>query len=165
MAAAGCLLLLLTLLGLVTLLVLGAVLDPTSTRGGRADRVGFLLAEDDFRPETSTLSRKGNQHLNQIAGRIDHVRVPIVVVATDDPTLDKKRRTEVEAQLDRRGIPIARGRIVIDTPPAAWIQALLQFARIAWIAPLVLFLVLQGLILATRGRSGPKTPAADNSNP
>ena len=48
MAAVGCLLLLLTLLGLVVLLVLGAVLDPTGTRGGRAEQVGFLLKDDAF---------------------------------------------------------------------------------------------------------------------
>ncbi|HCD00135.1 MAG TPA: hypothetical protein DER64_06360, partial [Planctomycetaceae bacterium] len=63
MAAVGCLLLLLTLLGLVVLLVLGAALDPTSTRGGRAARVGFLLESDDFLDDTATLSDNGTDHL------------------------------------------------------------------------------------------------------
>lgn len=165
MTAAGCLLLLLTLMGLVALLVLGAVLDPTNTRGGRADRVGFLLAEDDFQTGTASLSNSGNQHLDGIAGRVEHVGIPIVVATTPDPTLDRNRRDEVEAQLGRRGIRVARGRIVIDTRPAAWTEALMKIARIAWIAPLVLFLVLQGLILATRTKPSSRTTAPGNSNP
>ena len=165
MSAVGCLLLLLTLLGLVALLVLGALLDPTNTRGGRADRVGFLLEQHDFQAEFSSLSESGEKHLDRIAGRAEHVHIPIVVAATSNKALDIDRRTEVEAQLDRRGIRVAQGRIVIDTPPAAWTQALLKIARIAWIAPLVLFLILQGLILATRGRPDPETAAPENPNP
>jgi len=38
---------------------------------------------------------------------------------------------------------------------------LLKFARIAWIAPLVVFLVLQGLILATRRASGRRVSQSD----
>ncbi|MEC7557142.1 MAG: hypothetical protein VYA32_08195 [Planctomycetota bacterium] len=161
MAAVGCLLLLLTLLGLVILLVLGAVLDPTGTRGGRADQVGFLLKDDAFQPDSSDLSQDGAQQLKQIAGRIHHVRVPIVVAATSNTPLDDDRRSEIEKQLDQQGIQVTPGRIVIDTPPAAWMQTLLGIARVAWIAPLILFLVLQGLILATRGKPGPGTARVD----
>ncbi len=154
MAAVGCLLLLLTLLGLVVLLILGAALDPTSTRAGRAARVGFLLEDVDFHADAATLSAAGTDHLERIAGRIEHVRVPIVVAATGNPDLDKDRRTVVENQLARRDVRVPQGRIITDKPPAQWVQTLLQFARIAWLAPLVLFLVLQGLILATRRAAG-----------
>jgi len=154
MAAVGCLLLLLTLLGLVVLLILGAALDPTSTRAGRAARVGFLLEDIDFHADAATLSAAGTDHLERIAGRIEHVRVPIVVAATGNPDLDKDRRTVVENQLARRDVRVPQGRIITDKPPAQWVQTLLQFARIAWLAPLVLFLVLQGLILATRRAAG-----------
>ncbi|HAB13810.1 MAG TPA: hypothetical protein DCE47_19190 [Planctomycetaceae bacterium] len=153
MAAVGCLLLLLTLLGLVVLLVLGAALDPTSTRGGRAARVGFLLESDDFLDNTATLSDNGTDHLERIAGRIEHVRVPIVVAATGNSDLDNGRRAVVEDELDRRSVHVPEGRVITDKPPAKWAQTLLQFARIAWIVPLVVFLVLQGLILATRRAS------------
>ena len=153
MAAVGCLLLLLTLLGLVVLLVLGAALDPTSTRGGRAARVGFLLESDDFLDDTATLSDNGTDHLERIAGRIEHVRVPIVVAATGNSDLDNGRRAVVEDELDRRSVHVPEGRVITDKPPAKWAQTLLQFARIAWIVPLVVFLVLQGLILATRRAS------------
>lgn len=154
MAAVGCLLLLLTLLGLVVLLILGAALDPTATRAGRAARVGFLLEDGDFHADAATLSAAGTDHLERIAGRIEHVRVPIVVAATGNPDLDKDRRTVVENQLARRDVRVPQGRIITDKPPAQWVQTLLQFARIAWLAPLVLFLVLQGLILATRRAAG-----------
>ena len=154
MAAVGCLLLLLTLLGLVVLLVLGAALDPTSTRAGRAARVGFLMENDDFLDNTATLSEAGTDHLERIAGRIEHVRVPIVVSATGNSDLDNDRRAVVEGQLDRRNVGVRDGRVITDKPPAKWAQRLLRFARIAWIAPLVVFLVLQGLILATRRASG-----------
>ena len=153
MAAVGCLLLLLTLLGLVVLLVLGAALDPTSTRGGRAARVGFLLENDDFLDDTATLSDDGTDHLERIAGRIEHVRVPIVVAATGNSDLDNGRRAVIEDELDRRSVHVPEGRVITDKPPAKWAQTLLQFARIAWIVPLVVFLVLQGLILATRRAS------------
>ena len=153
MAAVGCLLLLLTLLGLVVLLILGAALDPTSTRGGRAARVGFLLENDDFLDDTATLSDDGTDHLERIAGRIEHVRVPIVVAATGNSDLDNGRRAVVEDELDRRSVHVPEGRVITDKPPAKWAQTLLQFARIAWIVPLVVFLVLQGLILATRRAS------------
>ena len=153
MAAVGCLLLLLTLLGLVVLLVLGAALDPTSTRGGRAARVGFLLESDDFLDDTATLSDNGTDHLERIAGRIEHVRVPIVVAATGNSDLDNGRRAVIEDELDRRSVHVPEGRVITDKPPAKWAQTLLQFARIAWIVPLVVFLVLQGLILATRRAS------------
>jgi len=150
MAAVGCLLLLLTLLGLVVLLILGAALDPTATRAGRAARVGFLLEDGDFHADAATLSAAGTDHLERIAGRIEHVRVPIVVAATGNAGLDNDRRTVVENQLKRRDVRVPQGRIITDKPPAQWAQTLLQLARIAWLAPLVLFLVLQGLILATR---------------
>lgn len=150
MAAVGCLLLLLTLLGLVVLLILGAALDPTATRAGRAARVGFLLEDGDFHADAATLSAAGTDHLERIAGRIEHVRVPIVVAATGNAGLDNDRRTVVENQLNRRDVRVPQGRIITDKPPAQWAQTLLQLARIAWLAPLVLFLVLQGLILATR---------------
>ena len=161
MAAVGCLLLLLTLLGLVVLLVLGAVLDPTGTRGGRAEQVGFLLKDDAFQSGSRDLSQDGARQLKQIAGRIRHVRVPIVVATTSNAALDEGRRSEIQSQLDQQGIQVTPGRIVIDTPPAAWMQTLLGIARIAWIAPLVVFLVLQGLILATRGKPGPGTTRVD----
>jgi len=156
MAAVGCLLLLLTLLGLVVLLLMGALLDPTNSRSGRADRVGFLLEDDDFQARSRYLSNDGIQQLGQIAGRIQHVQVPVVVAASADTLLDNDRRDEIEAELDRRRIRVAPGRVVIDSPPAAWTRTLLKIARIAWIAPLVLFLMLQGLILATRGRTAGK---------
>jgi hypothetical protein len=138
----------------VVLLILGAALDPTSTRAGRAARVGFLLENDDFLDNTATLSDAGNDHLERIAGQIEHVRVPIVVAATGNSDLDDRRRTVVEDQLDGRSVGVPEGRVITDKPPAKWAQTLLQFARIAWIAPLVVFLVLQGLILATRRVSG-----------
>ena len=162
MAAVGCLLLLLTLLGLVVLLLLGALLDPTKTRSGRADRVGFLLVDNDFQQRSQNLSTNGNQQLELIAGRIEHVQVPVVVAASNNATLDQKRRDEIEAELDRRGIRVAPGRVVIDAPPAAWTRTLLKIARIAWIAPLVLFLLLQGLILATRGKTARSKQPVDN---
>ena len=87
--------------------------------------------------------------------------MPIVVAATSNTAVDEDRRSEIEKQLDQQGIRVTPGRIVIDTPPAAWMQTLLGIARIAWIAPLVLFLVLQGLILATRGKPGPGTARVD----
>ena len=161
MAAVGCLLLLLTLLGLVVLLVLGAALDPTSTRAGRAARVGFLLENDDFLDNTATLSEAGTDHLERIAGRIEHVRVPIVVSATGNSDLDNGRRAVVEDELDRRSIGVREGQVITDKPPAKWAQRLLKFARIAWIAPLVAFLVLQGLILATRRASGRRVSQPD----
>jgi hypothetical protein len=164
MAAVGCLLLLLTLLGLVALLLLGALLDPTNTRSGRADRVGFLLEDDDFQARSPSLSPNGTKQLDLIAGRIEHVQVPVVVAASKDSPLDDQRRDEVEAELDRRGIRVAPGRVVIDSPPAGWTRTLLKTARIAWIAPLVLFLLLQGLILATRGSKARSTQPAGNSN-
>jgi hypothetical protein len=153
MAAVGCLLLLLTLVGLVAMLVLGTVLDPTGTRSGRADRVGFLLVEDDFQLRSPELSPGGQQQLDQIAGRIGHVQIPVVVAETNNSNLDQQRRNQVVAQLEQRDIQVARGRVVIDSPPAKWIRTLLQIARIAWLAPLVLFLALQALILATRNKT------------
>ena len=161
MAAVGCLLLLLTLLGLVVLLVLGAALDPTSTSAGRAARVGFLLENDDFLDNTATLSKAGTDHLERIAGRIELVRVPIVVSATGNSDLDNGRRAVVEDELDRRSIGVREGQVITDKPPAKWAQTLLKFARIAWIAPLVVFLVLQGLILATRRASGRRVSQSD----
>jgi hypothetical protein len=153
MATVGCLLLLLTLVGLVAMLVLGTVLDPTGTRSGRANRVGFLLVEDDFQLRSPELSPGGQQQLDQIASRIGHVQIPVVVAETNNSNLDQQRRNQVVAQLEQRDIQVARGRVVIDSPPAKWTRTLLQITRIAWLAPLVLFLALQALILATRNKT------------
>ena len=120
-----------------------------------------MLKDDAFQSGSRDLSQDGARQLKQIAGRIRHVRVPIVVATTANAALDEGRRSEIQSQLDQQGIQVTPGRIVIDTPPAAWMQTLLGIARIAWIAPLVVFLVLQGLILATRGKPGPGTTRVD----
>ncbi len=152
MAAVGCLLLMLTLVGLVAQLLLGALFDPTATRAGRADRVGFLLGPDDFLPSSEQLSQDGINQLEQIAGRIEFVQVPVVIAASNDKHLDHQRMASVRQALQQQNRVVAENRIVIDPAPPAWTDNLLRIARMAWIAPLVLFLVLQALILATRGR-------------
>ena len=68
--------------------------------------------------------------------------MPIVVSATGNSDLDNGRRAVVEDELDRRSIGVREGQVITDKPPAKWAQRLLKFARIAWIAPLVVFLVL-----------------------
>ena len=84
-----------------TALILGAALDPTATRAGRAARVGFLLEDGDFHADAATLSAAGTDHLERIAGRIEHVRVPIVVAATGNSDLDNGRRYATMADFER----------------------------------------------------------------
>lgn len=149
MTTVGCLLLMLTLAGFVALLVLGAVLDPTSTRAGRAARVGFLVVEDEFRQGTPDLTDAGKAHLEQVSGRFEHVHVPIVIAATGNAALDVKRLATIHDGLVAAGHADFSSRVVIDIAPQRWKHTVLQIARVAWLAPLVLFLLLQCLILAT----------------
>lgn len=150
MTTVGCLLLMLTLLGLMALLGLGAILDPTSTRAGRATRVGFLVAEAAFRPGTPDLTDSGRAQLEQVSGRFEHVHAPVVVAATGNTALDGKRLATIQDGLATRGHADTSTRVVTDTAPQRWKHDVLRVARIAWLAPLVLFLLLQALILATR---------------
>ena len=101
MTTVGCLLLMLTLLGLMALLGLGAILDPTSTRAGRATRVGFLVAEAAFRPGTPDLTDSGRAQLEQVSGRFEHVHAPVVVAATGNTALDGKRLTTIQDEIGR----------------------------------------------------------------
>ena len=84
-------------------------------------------------------------------------------------SLTVKDKLDITKKLDELGINIIEGGWPFSNPKDEEyfrrVRSLkLKTARIAWIAPLVLFLLLQGLILATRGSKARSTQPAGNSN-
>ena len=150
MSAVGCLLLMLTLLGLIVLLVLGAVLAPGATRSGRAAKVDFLINDAEFENRKVEPLPNGRKHLQAIQRRMSHVDAPLVIEASGDPDLDSARVALIRKWLIENGQAGQVDRVVVEPTLPSWKPIVLQIARVAWLAPLVLFLLLQLLILATR---------------
>jgi hypothetical protein len=163
MTAMGCGLLLLTLFGLVAFLLLGAFLDSRSVLQKNAEAGGRIVHEVEFTPETASLNPAGQQHIDELARKLERKSESVFVMPTEadgQADLDSKRVAAVVEALVDRGRPEALQLVSLAELPNAFVQGLLKVLRVAWIAPLVLFLLMQTLLFITR----PSARAASESS-
>ncbi len=156
MAAGGCSLLLLTLVGLVAFLLLGAFLDSRSMVQRSAEAAGRVVATTEFDVQSSELNRVGQQHMLELARRLERSPEPIFVMpesSGETSELDRQRIAVVVRELKTRGLQHADVLVDHAKLPSAVAQFTLKVLRFAWIAPLMIFLCLQVLLFVARPSS------------
>jgi len=153
MTAMGCGLLLATLFGLVAFLLLGAFLDSRTVLQRNAKAGGRVVYDEEFAPGTAVLNASGRQHIEELSRKLERKSETVLVMPADDDDqedLDTRRVESVIKALVDRGRPEALQLVSLADVPNPFVQGLMKFLRVAWIAPLVLFLGLQTLLFITR---------------
>ncbi|MFP6764492.1 MAG: hypothetical protein VB858_12770 [Planctomycetaceae bacterium] len=153
MTAVGCGLLMLTLFGLVAFLLLGAFLDSRTVLQRNAEAGGRVVHETEFATGTALMNPVGQQHIEELARKLERKSESVLVMpgtGDNQNKLDSKRVAAVIQALVDRGRPEALQLVSLAEIPNPITQGLLKLLRIAWIAPLVLFLLMQTLLFITR---------------
>lgn len=160
MTAIGCGMLMLTLVLMLALLGLGALLESRDRAVRDAEALGLMLKESDFESHAAVLTPAAEIRLEQMAERLkDEPKSAYLEPSSDPPNseLDQRRRTKIVERLANLGVEAADHRTLLAATRSAGWETLMRILRLAWIAPLVLFLVLQGLILVAKPTS-PRKP-------
>lgn len=159
MTAIGCGMLMLTLFLMLALLGLGALLESRDRAVRDAEAAGLLLKESDFESHAAVLTPAAVDRLDQMAERLkDEPKSAYLEPSSDPPNseLDQRRRAKIVERLTNLGVEAADHRTSLAaTRSTAW-DTVMRILRLAWIAPLVVFLVLQGLILVAKPTSSKK---------
>ncbi|MCX7423196.1 MAG: hypothetical protein NT013_27175 [Planctomycetia bacterium] len=156
MTAMGCGLLLLTLFLMLGLLGLGSMLDSRDRAVKESSAVGMLLIEVDFESRTAAMTREALARIDRIAERLKDEPKSVYLEPSDNPPspeLDQRRRAGVVERLQSRGIIAADHRtLMAPTRSSGW-DTLMRVLRLAWLAPLVVFLALQILLVVAKPAS------------
>lgn len=156
MTAVGCGLVMLTLFGLVAFLLLGAFVDSNSRMQRNAEADNRVIRSTEFVAGTSQLNEAGLKHVSEISREVQQSAETVFVMpesGQSDGGLNEDRIEAVVAVLSESGHPDGAAFVKIASVPHPATQLLLKVLRILWIAPLVLFLLLQSLLFVTRPSS------------
>ena len=159
MTAIGCGMLMLTLFLMLALLGLGALLESRDRAVRDSEAAGLLLKESDFESHAAVLTPTAETRLDQMAERLkDEPKSAYLEPSSDPPNseLDQRRRTKIVERLANLGVEAADHRTSLAATRSTGWDTLMRILRLAWIAPLVVFLVLQGLILVAKPTSSRK---------
>jgi hypothetical protein len=153
MATIGCGVIVWTMLGIIGLLLAGAVLDPRDGMQRQAEAAGFVLRGEAFESDGATLTPAGREHVEQISTGIG-LNDAVVYIESGAPDgdlapLDEQRRIEVWSQLSAAGADDP-SRVVVRPLRGEWFARMMQLARVLVFAPVALFLLFQLLLLITR---------------
>ncbi|MBM79585.1 MAG: hypothetical protein CMJ78_03200 [Planctomycetaceae bacterium] len=155
MTAVGCGLLLLTLLMMLGLLGLGTFLDPSDSVESKAAAAGFIVRTEEFVDEQSRDSIQFTEKVDQIAIRMQKVNASVLIEQSSSDETDRSRREKLIQQLGDRGVQDAEQRVLVAEIRGDAARTIMRIARVAWMLPLIVFLLLQILIVITK----PATPA------
>ncbi len=159
MTAIGCGMLMLTLFLMLALLGLGALLESRDRAVRDAEAAGLLLKESDFESHAAVLKMAAEARLDQMAERLKEEPKSVYLEPSSDPPnseLDQRRRAKIVERLTNLGVEAADHRTSLAATRSTGWDTLMRILRLAWIAPLVVFLVLQGLILVAKPTSSKK---------
>lgn len=160
MTAIGCGMLMLTLFLMLALLGLGALLESRDRAVRDAEAAGLMLKESDFESHADVLTPAAEVRLEEMSKRLkDEPKSAYLEPSSAPPNseLDQRRRSKIVERLANLGVEAADHRTLLAAAKSTGWDTLLRILRLAWIAPLVLFLVLQGLILVAKPTS-PRKP-------
>ena len=160
MTAIGCGMLLLTLVLMLALLGLGSLLESRDRAVRDAEASGLMLQEPDFESQAAVLTPKAEARLERMAERLKEEPKSAYLEPSSDPPnsdLDQRRRTKIVERLADLGVEAADHRTLLAAAVSTGWDTLMRILRLAWIAPLVVFLVLQGLILVAKPTSPSKS--------
>jgi hypothetical protein len=153
MATIGCGVIVWTMLGIIGLLLAGAVLDPRDGMQRQAEAAGFVLRGEAFEPDSATLTPAGVEQVERIGAGMGFNDAVVYIEATaaagEPAGLDEQRREEVWSRLSAAGAEDP-SRVVVRPLRGEWFSRVMQFARIVVFAPVALFLLFQLLLLITR---------------
>ncbi|MBC7819276.1 MAG: hypothetical protein IAG10_20510 [Planctomycetaceae bacterium] len=156
MTAIGCGMLMLTLVLMLALLGLGSLLESRDRAVRDAEAAGLLLKESDFESHAAVLTPKAETRVERMAERLkDEPKSAYLEPSSDPPNsdLDQRRRAKIVERLANLGVEAADHRTLLAAAVSTGWDTLMRVLRLAWIAPLVVFLVLQGLILVAKPTS------------
>ena len=162
MTAVGCGLIMLTLFGLVAFLLLGAFVDSNSRLQRNAEADNRVIPGTEFVAGTAQLNRTGLKHVSEISREVQQSAETIFVTpdaGDSDGELNDDRIASVVAELMKAGHVDGAAFVKIASVPHPATQLLLKFLRVLWIAPLILFLLLQSLLFVTRPSSNDAPPS------
>ncbi|MDA0285085.1 MAG: hypothetical protein O3B86_17180 [Planctomycetota bacterium] len=153
MTAVGCGLIMLTLFGLVAFLLLGAFVDSSTRLQRNAEADNRIVNDSEFVLGTAQLNATGLKHVSEISREVQQSAETVFVMplrndARDD--LSAARVASVVAALLESGHSDSAAFVQLAAVPHPVTQILLKVLRVLWIAPLVLFLIMQSLLFVTR---------------
>ncbi len=160
MTAIGCGMLTLTLVLMLALLGLGSLLESSDRAVRDAEAAGLLLKDSDFESHAAELTPTAEARLAHMAQRLkDEPKSVFLEPASGPPNseVDQRRRFKIVERLTNLGVEAADHRTSLAATRSTGWDTLMRILRLAWIAPLVLFLVLQGLILVAKPTSPRKS--------
>ena len=160
MTAIGCGMLMLTLVLMLALLGLGSLLESRDRAVRDAENAGLLLKESDFESQAAVLTPQAETRLARMAERLKEEPKSAYLEPSSDPPnteLDQRRRAKIVERLANLGVEAADHRTLLAAAVSTGWDTLMRILRLAWIAPLVVFLVLQGLILVAKPTSPSKS--------
>jgi hypothetical protein len=111
------------------------------------------------------LSESGIAIVDRIAERLKEAQKSAYLEPTTDPAdaeLDQRRRQTLVEQLTKQGVIAADHRTLVAPKRSDVWNMLLKILRLAWLAPLIVFLVLQGLILVARPAAESREESKDS---
>ena len=156
MTAVGCGLIMLTLFGLVAFLLLGAFVDSNSRLQRNAEADNRVVQDSEFIAGTAQLNKTGLKHVSEISREVQQSAETIFVMPdseNSDDTVNEGRIASVVNALAEAGHSDSAAFVKIASVPHPAMQILLKVLRFLWIAPLLLFLLLQSLLFVTRPSS------------
>lgn len=156
MTTVGCGLVMLTLFGLVAFLLLGAFVDSNSRLQRNAEADNRVIQNSEFVAGTAQLNPAGLKHVSEISREVQQSAETIFVMPDSqqpDGQMNDDRIRSVVAALADAGHADGAAFVKMASVPHPATQILLKVLRVLWIAPLVLFLLLQSLLFVTRPSS------------
>lgn len=156
MTAVGCGLIMLTLFGLVAFLLLGAFVDSNSRLQRNAEADNRVVQDSEFVAGTAELNKTGLKHVSEISREVLQSAETIFVMPdsqSSDAAVNDGRITAVVNALAEAGHSDSAAFVKIASVPHPATQLLLKVLRFLWIAPLLLFLLLQTLLFVTKPSS------------
>ena len=138
------------------LLGLGSMLDSRDRAVKESSAAGMLLTESDFKSHAVEMTAEAQARIDRLAERLKEEPKSVYLEPSDNPPLpelDQRRRAGVVERLQARGIIAADHRTLLAPARSSGWDTLMRVLRLAWLAPLVVFLVLQTLLFVAKPAS------------
>jgi len=163
MTALGCGTLLWTMFGMISLLILGNVLDPRDREYRQSAAAGFVLHQEQFETGQSRLTTSGRDSLRQIVTGWSETSPVLILEESprEAAALNQMREQTVLQELTAGGVRNPQGRMVLRPLHGTWFETAMTLAWVLVFSPLVVVLLLQFLILLSRD---PALPAGSRTS-
>lgn len=152
MTAIGCGALLWAMFGTITMLIVGASVDPRDREYITSASADYVLRHEDFTQNSNQLNQTGETHLREIA-RTWSSTSPVLILESDDQgheDLDESRALTVLDELGLLDINDAKQRLAVRPLPGQAFETLLIIGWTVVFSPIAIVMIAQLLILVAR---------------